>query len=198
MEQEVLTVEQVGTVSVNPVTAWRMLKDFKDMKEGDWFVRNGTTSAVGRAAIQLGNRWRLKNIAIVRGRPGEEQEKLKRELGDLGATHVATDEEMMQKGLRDKTKEWTNGGRADVKLGLNCVGEDPAMAMAKLLSPGGCMVTYGAMSRAPMRVGASMLDFPSTRRLAGAISSPKHFVPTATRYIRCFAWARRMLSPVSC
>ena len=158
-----LTPKQVGTVSVNPVTAWRMLKDFKDLSEGEWFIQNGANSGVGRAALQLGKRWGLKSIAVVRGREGEEGEKLKRELEELGATKVVTDEELVAKDFKDKVKEWTDGGREEVKLALNCVGGDAAMAMAKVLSPGGCMVTYGAMSKSPMRVGASMLIFKDLR-----------------------------------
>ena len=37
------------------------------------------------------------------------------------------------------------------------------MGMAKVLSPGACMITYGAMSKAPLRVGASMLIFKDLR-----------------------------------
>lgn len=163
VEKEGLKAEQVGTVSVNPVTAYRMLKDFKELKEGEWFIQNGANSGVGRAAIQLGKRWGYNSIAIVRGRPGEDGEKLKRELERLGAARVVTDEEMMGKGFKDQVKEWTNGGREDVKLALNCVGGDAAMAMAKVMSQGACMVTYGAMSKSPMRIGASMLIFKDLR-----------------------------------
>ncbi|MCJ1458016.1 mitochondrial 2-enoyl thioester reductase [Mycoblastus sanguinarius] len=163
VEKDKLSAQQVGTVSVNPVTAWRLLKDFVALREGEWFVHNGANSGVGRAAIQLGKRWGLKSIAVVRGRGGKVGEKLKRELEDLGAEKVVTDVEVADKGFKDRVKEWTNGGREEVKLALNCVGGDMAMAMAKVLSAGGCMVTYGAMSKAPMRVGASMLIFKDLR-----------------------------------
>ena len=99
----------------------------------------------------------------MRGRQGEEGEALKRDLEELGATRVVTDDEMMSKGFKDQVKEWTNGGRDEVKLALNCVGGDPAMSIATVLSPSGCMVTYGAMSKSPMRVGASMLIFKDLR-----------------------------------
>lgn len=159
VDREGLKSTQVATVSVNPITAWRMLKDFVTLGEGDWFIQNGANSGVGRAAIQLGKMWGLKSIAVIRGRPGEEGEKLKRELEELGADKVVTDEEMMGKDFRDKVKEWTNSGKESVMLGLNCVGGDAAMAMAKVLSTGAHMVTYGAMSKSPMRVGASLLIF---------------------------------------
>ncbi|KAL8646709.1 MAG: hypothetical protein Q9210_005975 [Variospora velana] len=158
-----LKAEQVATVSVNPVTAYRMLKDFTKLEEGDWFIQNGANSGVGRAALQLGKMWGLKSICIVRKREGAEGEALKREMQELGATVVVSDEEVMEKGFGERVKEWTNGGRERLGLGLNCVGGDAGMAMAKALDAGGTMITYGAMSRSPMRVGAGMLIFKDLR-----------------------------------
>ncbi len=77
-----------------------MLKDFVTLDEGDWWIQNGANSGVGRAAIQLGKRWGYNSIAVVRSRPGEEGQKLKSELEDLGATKVVTDEEMQQNSQR--------------------------------------------------------------------------------------------------
>ncbi|KAI4122339.1 MAG: hypothetical protein LQ338_005878 [Usnochroma carphineum] len=163
VEKDGLKVEQVATVSVNPVTAYRMLKDFAPLKDGDWFIQNGANSGVGRAAIQLGKMWGLQSICVVRKREGAEGDALKRELQELGATVVVSDEEVMEKGFGERVKKWTNGGREPLKLGLNCVGGDAGMAMAKVLSPGGTLVTYGAMSKSPMRVGAGMLIFNDLR-----------------------------------
>lgn len=140
-----------------------MLKDFVRLDEGDWWIQNGANSGVGRAAIQLGKRWGYKSIAIIRARRGEEGKKLKTELEELGATKVVTHEQIERKGFKDQVKEWTDGGRSPLKLALNCVGGDAAMATANTLSPGACMVTYGAMSKSPMRVGASMLIFKDLR-----------------------------------
>ena len=158
-----LKVEQVATVSVNPVTAYRMLKDFAPLQEGDWFIQNGANSGVGRAAVQFGKMWGFKSICVVRKREGAEAEELKKEVQDLGATVVVNDEEVMEKGFGEKVKEWTNGGREPLKLGLNCVGGDAGMAISKVLDAGGTLVTYGAMSKSPMRVGAGMLIFKDLR-----------------------------------
>ena len=157
------TITDSALVKVNPVTAYRMLKDFVKLDDGDWWIQNGANSGVGRAAIQLGKRWGYNSIAVVRSRPGEEGEKLKKELEDLGATKVVTDEEIQQDGFKDQVKEWTNGGRSPLKLALNCVGGNAAMAMARPLSSGASMVTYGGMSKKPMLVGASMLIFKDLR-----------------------------------
>ena len=153
---------QVGTVSVNPCTAYRMLLDSAkwEFRGDEWFIQNGANSGVGRAAIQLGREWGFKSINVIRGRENKEEEKqMKDELTALGATVVITEAELMDRSIKDKIGEWTNGGREQIKVGLNCVGGKPATALAKLLSPGGTLVTYGAMSKQPLTLPTSMLIF---------------------------------------
>ncbi|KAL9581627.1 MAG: hypothetical protein Q9203_005817 [Teloschistes exilis] len=165
-----LTPEQVATVSVNPVTAYRMLKDFEDLKEGDWFIQNGANSGVGRAAVQLGAMWGLKSICIVRRREGAEGDALRREMLELGATVVVSDQELLERDFAKRVQDWTKGEKQLPKLALNCVGGDNAMAMAKTLAEGGTMVSYGAMGKLPLRVGASMLIFKDLRFLGFWVS----------------------------
>lgn len=160
--KEGLTPLQVGTVSVNPCTAYRMLLDSAkwSFRGDEWFIQNGANSGVGRAAIQLGREWGFKSINVIRGREDkDEEQKLRQELLDIGATKVITEEELQSREIRDQIKEWTNGGREEVKVGLNCVGGKPATALAKFLSPGATMVTYGAMSKQPVILPASLLIF---------------------------------------
>ena len=42
-----------ATLAVNPCTAYRMLRDFVDMKPGDSVIQNAANSAVGRAVIEV-------------------------------------------------------------------------------------------------------------------------------------------------
>lgn len=157
-----LTPLQVGTVSVNPCTAYRMLLDFTKwgFRGDEWFIQNAANSGVGRAAIQLGREWGLKSINVVRDREDQQEvEGLKAELKGLGATQVVTDKELMSKEFRDQVKEWTHGGREQIRLGLNCVGGPAATALAKVLSPGASMITYGAMAKQPLTLPASLLIF---------------------------------------
>ncbi|KAL2023535.1 hypothetical protein VTK56DRAFT_2143 [Thermocarpiscus australiensis] len=162
--REGLSARQVATVSVNPCSAYRMLRDYVDLiglsvrsfaagdgapEGGAWFLQNGANSGVGRAAIQLGRLWGLRSINVIRERATrEETEALKKELQDLGATVVVTEAEFLDRSFSARLKEeWTRGGRDPVMLGLNCVGGKSASAIVKALSPKGCMVTYGGMSR---------------------------------------------------
>lgn len=158
--REGISAIQAGTVSINPCTAYRMLRDFTTLKEGEWFIQNGANSGVGRAAIQLGKKWGYKSINIIRGRDDKAAEdKLKQDLKELGADVVITDTELQSQGMKDQAKEWTNGGREPISLALNCVNGKAATAMAKLLSSSAHFVTYGAMSKQPLTIPASMLIF---------------------------------------
>ena len=156
--KEGITPTQAGTVSVNPCTAYRMLKDFAQLKEGEWFIQNGANSGVGRAAIQLGKLWGYKSINIIRKRETGTEE-MKKELQALGADIVVTDEEALDKGFSEKVKEFTNGGREPVRLGLNCVGGKIVNSMCKTLASDGHMVTYGAMSKQPVSLPTALLIF---------------------------------------
>lgn len=43
-----------ATLSVNPLTAYRMMQDFVKLSPGDTIIQNGANSGVGQAVIQLG------------------------------------------------------------------------------------------------------------------------------------------------
>ncbi|KAF8246293.1 NAD(P)-binding protein [Wilcoxina mikolae CBS 423.85] len=144
-----------ATISVNPCTAYRMLKDFADLKPGDYFIQNGANSGVGRAAIQLGRIWGLKSINVVRDRPNIEE--LREELMGLGADIVVTEEECRSPGFWSRIQQLTN--KKGIKLGLNCVGGKSTHYLIKQLGEGAHVVTYGAMSKQPLNLNASALIF---------------------------------------
>jgi len=130
------------------------------MREGEWWIQNGANSGVGRAAIQLGRLWGLKSINVIRDRPdAEATQKMKDELVELGATKVVTESELMDRGFSEQVKEWTNGGREALKVGLNCVGGKPTQALVKCLSASGHLVTYGGMSKQPLQLPTGLLIF---------------------------------------
>jgi trans-2-enoyl-CoA reductase len=159
--RENLTPKQVGTVSVNPCTAYRMLKEFTPLKEGEWFMQNGANSGVGRAAIQLARLWGVKSLNIIRKRESAEAtESLREELKALGADAVVTEEEL---NSRDKMATILNNGKDKPRLALNCVGGNLVNAMAKQLAPGSTVVTYGAMSKSPVQLPMGLLIFKDFR-----------------------------------
>lgn len=158
VERGNLTHKSLATVSVNPLTAWRMLKDFVDLKEGDWFIQNGASGAVGRAVLVLAKLWGLKCIAILRD-PKDTNAvlPLKNTLERLGAMKVFYESETNLPGFRDKVREVTNG--QEVRLGLNSTGGEQMSKMVRVLSDGAQLVTYGNMARRPIRLGASSMIF---------------------------------------
>lgn len=140
-----------ATLTVNPCTAYRMLKDFIKLQPGDCIIQNGANSAVGQAVHQLCKIWGIKSVGVVRERP--EIIKLKQDLLRLGATEILTDEELT------KTQLFKSGCLPKPRLALNCVGGESATNIAKYLDYQGVMVTYGGMSRKPVTLATGPLIF---------------------------------------
>eukprot|EP00158_Paraphelidium_tribonemae_P004746 Partr_v1_DN26950_c1_g1_i1_m7147 putative trans-2-enoyl-CoA reductase len=150
-----LTDVQASTMSVNVFSAYRMLKDFP-IVDGSAVIVNAGGSGVSRAAVQLCRLWSIPCVAVVRDRPAIEE--LRAELMELGADLVVTQESISSsdKRVRDDIKSVAPHG---VSLALNCVGGRAAMDLLRLLNTKGTMVTYGAMSKKPTPVPASVQIF---------------------------------------
>lgn len=146
-----IPLPEAATLTVNPCTAYRMLKDFVQLKAGDTMIHNGANSACGQDVIQLCKAWNINNVGIVRDRP--ELTQLVDYLKSLGATEILTEEQCRS------TKIFKNGELPKPKLALNCVGGKNALEMSKHLGQKGVMVTYGGMSREPVLVPTSALIF---------------------------------------
>ncbi|KAF8758001.1 Zinc-binding dehydrogenase [Rhizoctonia solani] len=122
----------------------RMLSDFRALEEGDYVIQNGANSAVGQAVIQIAAARKLKTINVVRDRPNIDE--LKQYLTSLGATHVITEQELSNESMRIKLKEWTQSK----------VRGKPTTILAKQLGPNAALVSYGAMSKAPLSLPTSL------------------------------------------
>ncbi|CAG9564732.1 unnamed protein product [Danaus chrysippus] len=146
-----LGLVEAATLTVNPCTAYRMLSDFKNVKEGLVVIQNGANSACGQMVIQICKAWGVKNINIVRNRP--EINDLKEYLKCLGATYVLTEEEL-------RTTTIFKENKIDrPSLALNCVGGKNALEMVRHLQKSAAVVTYGAMSREPVTIPNASLIF---------------------------------------
>lgn len=184
-----LSAVQAATATVNPVTAYRLLRTVIGssggyvplpneslssaggpapvvLREGDGFIQNAGNSGVGRAALQLAARWGLRSISVVRSRPTEEGTRaLVDELvalgGGGGLASVVTEEALLSREWTGTLAKLTRG--VPLKLGLNAVGGRNGMRVARSLGRGGTLVTYGGMGRQPLAVGAGMLIFGDVR-----------------------------------
>ena len=77
--KEIGTIE-ASMLNVNPCTAYRMLKDFVELKPGDTIIQNGGNSAVGQMVIQLCKEWNYKSVSVVRDRPNIQELKVWKKL----------------------------------------------------------------------------------------------------------------------
>ncbi|KAK9055412.1 hypothetical protein SSX86_026495 [Deinandra increscens subsp. villosa] len=145
-------VEYAATVTINPLTALRMLEDFVDLKTGDAIVQNGATSMVGQCVIQLAKLRGIHTINIIRDRSGSDEatEKLKK----LGADEVFTESQLDVRNVKSLL-----GNVPEPALGFNCVGGNAASLVLKFLRQGGTMVTYGGMAKKPVIVSTSSFIF---------------------------------------
>src|SRR6266702_3524882 len=115
---------QAAMLKINPMTAWRLLHDYVELKRGDWLIQNAANSAAGRAVIQIAHDLGYQTVNVVR------REELSDELRAEGGDVVLVDGE----NLRDEVKNATNS--APIPLGLNAVGGDSALRLANCLAPG--------------------------------------------------------------
>ncbi|KAJ3277392.1 hypothetical protein HK104_003341 [Borealophlyctis nickersoniae] len=156
-----------ATVSVNPSTAeigtltdgldlfeaYRMLKDFVQLKPGDVVVQNGANSGVGQAVIQLARAWDVRTVNIIRNKPNFDE--VKSNLEELGADLVIAEDQIRTPETSARIKELGPAPR----LGLNCVGGKSATNVARLTSDHAHLVTYGGMSKEPIILPTSLFIF---------------------------------------
>jgi len=142
---------QAAMLKINPLTAWRLLHDYVDLKKGDWLIQNAANSAAGRDVIQIARELGYKTVNVVRR--AELVDELRAEGGDV----VLVDGDK----LRDEVKSATGG--APIRLGLNSVGGDSALRLANCLAPGGTLVSFGAMSLQPLKIPTGLLIFKDLR-----------------------------------
>ena len=138
-------------LKINPMTAWRLLHDYVDLKNGDWLIQNAANSAAGRAVIQIAHDLGYKTVNVVR------REELIDELRAEGGDVVLVDGE----NLREEVKNATGG--APIRLGLNAVGGESALRLANTLDPGSTIMTFGAMSLQPLKIPNGLLIFKDLR-----------------------------------
>jgi NADPH:quinone reductase-like Zn-dependent oxidoreductase len=127
-------LKQLSMLSINPPTADLLLREFVQLKPGDWVIQNAANSGVGRYLITLAKREGIRTVNVVR------REELVAELKALGADVVLVDGPELPKQVREAT------GGAPVRLGIDAVGGSATTRLGDAIAPGGVVVNYGAMS----------------------------------------------------
>src|SRR5258708_31031655 len=136
---------QAAMLKINPLTAWRLLHDYVDLQKRDWLIQNAANSAAGRNVIKIAHELGYKTVNVVRR--AELVDELRAEGGDV----VLVDGD----NVREEVKSATGG--ASIRLGLNSVGGDSALRLAKCIAPSGTLASVGAMSLRPLRMPTALL-----------------------------------------
>jgi len=151
-----------AVMTVNPPTAYNMLRDFIKLKPGDWVLQNGANSAVGQAVIQIAAHRGLKTLNLVRDR--DDFASLDARLTSLGATRVLpysvldpSIDKARAKATRSSLQDLFSG--SPPRLALNCVSGAPTTHMSSLLDTDAILVSYGAMSKQPLALSTSLFIF---------------------------------------
>lgn len=111
---------------------------------------------MGKNVIQFGKQWNLITVNVIRKREDPaETDELIGELKQLGANYVITEEQLENREYMAKIFEQVPKPR----LALNCVGGTNGLNCMKYLNKNGSFVTYGAMAKRPIPVGAAPLIF---------------------------------------
>ncbi len=176
--------EQAAMLKINPITAWRMLHDFVKLKEGDWVIQNAANSAAGRAVIQIAHELGYRTVNVVRRK--ELIEELRAEGGDV----VLLDNDELREAAAAATE------RAPIRLGLNAVGGESALRLAKIVAPEAVIVTFGAMSLKPLTMPNGLLIFKNLRFTGFWVNKWYEQASAAERedtFSRLFDFARRGL-----
>ncbi|HEY2711880.1 MAG TPA: 2-enoyl thioester reductase domain-containing protein [Chthoniobacterales bacterium] len=142
-----ISPEQAAMLKINPITAWRLLHDFVRLEKGDWVIQNAANSAVGRAVIAICREQGWRTVNVVR------REELIDELHTAGGDVVLLDNDQLREAAAEATS------RAAIRLGINQVGGESALRLAKIVAPEATIVTIGAMSLKPLTMPNGLLIF---------------------------------------
>lgn len=125
-----------------------MLIDFFEAGPGDWIIQNAANGAVGKMLAQFGAERGVNVVSLVRRAEAVDEMK------QAGVANlVSTDTEGWQDQVRAIVKD------APLLHGLDSVGGRSSDEMLALLSDGGTLVAFGAMSGRPLQVTPNHLLF---------------------------------------
>jgi trans-2-enoyl-CoA reductase len=134
-------------LKINPVTAYKMLTSFVELKPNDTVIQNGANGGVGQAVIQLGNLMNVNVVNVVRRRhDSDDENNMLNQMKDLGARYIFHEDELRSsKYLADDL--WKEIPKP--RLAFNCVGGQATADMVRLLDTKSTLVTYGGMAKPP-------------------------------------------------
>jgi NADPH:quinone reductase-like Zn-dependent oxidoreductase len=140
-------VDQLSMLGINPATAYLALTEFVQLKRGDWVLQNAANSSVGRAALAIAKSRGIRTVNVVR-RP-----EVVDEIKALGGDIVLVDGPDLPERVASAT------GRAEIKLGLDGVGDVATENILSCLTRYGTVAVWSAMSGKPFTASGPRLLF---------------------------------------
>ncbi|MEE3280173.1 MAG: zinc-dependent alcohol dehydrogenase family protein [Pseudomonadota bacterium] len=138
---------QLAMLKVNPATAALMLRNYVELKPGDWIIQDAANSGVGHCVIRLAAKSGVKTINVVR------RENLIAPLQGIGADVVLAGSD----NLAGRVNQITGGD--GVRLAIDAVAGQTSLELASCLADGGVMINYGMLSGEPCMVMPDWIVF---------------------------------------
>src|SRR5580658_5735741 len=160
--------QQLSMLAINPPTAALLLSEFVDLKPGEWVVQNSANSSVGRWVIAFAKARGLKTVNIVR------RAELVPELRAIGGDVVIVDSPDASKEIKAAI------GQAELRLALDGVSGPATGLLASTLSPHGTLVSFAAMSEAPMSISPLEVIFKPLTIRGFWLGHPEYEVKSAS------------------
>ena len=139
-------IDQLSMITVNPATAYLLLSQYVDLKEGDWIVQSAANSAVGHYVTQLAKARGIRVASVVR------RESALPAVKDAGADLAFVDGPDLAAKVADALD------RPPV-LALDAVSGETFGRLVSTLATGGVSVLYGGMSGKPAVMSDASLIF---------------------------------------
>jgi NADPH:quinone reductase-like Zn-dependent oxidoreductase len=133
---------QLAMLKVNPATALLMLRNYVDLRPGEWVIQDAANSGVGTNLIRLAAADGIRTVNVVR------RDSLIEPLRAIGADVVVVD----GADLAERVRQATGGGA--IRLAIDAIGGDIVLRLADCLAEGGTVVNYGLLSGQPCQLGA--------------------------------------------
>lgn len=130
-----------------PLSAKMVLAEL-GLQRGDWLVQNSANGAVGRLLSRFGMEKGINVLGLVR------RDAAVAELAAAGISNVVSTE---QPGWEARARALVGDGT--IRAGLDSVGGDGPAQLARLVSDGGQIVIFGALSGQPIRIEPSVAIF---------------------------------------
>ncbi|WP_263145308.1 zinc-dependent alcohol dehydrogenase family protein [Pseudomonas sp. RIT-PI-AD] len=140
-------VRQLAMLTVNPPAALLMLREFVDLKAGDWVLQSAANSGVGLYLVQLAKLRGLRTVNIVRRQ--EAADIVQQEGGDVVLLDGPDLAERVAKAV----------DKAPIRLAIDPIGGEVIGRLATCLADGGILVNYGRMGDEPCQIDPSLLIF---------------------------------------